>query len=82
MTVGYGRDGGNPWKYYLDDWQESDFGFLKIFLTTKRVDLSHILQESPFAGSRDAPEPEPKKPIPLWDTITVMINQRKPSMRG
>ncbi|PSR90698.1 hypothetical protein PHLCEN_2v4847 [Hermanssonia centrifuga] len=82
MTVGYGRDGGNPWKYYLDDWQESDFGFLKIFLTTKRVDLSHILQESPFAGSRDAPEPEPKKPIPLWDTITVMINQRKPSVRG
>ncbi|PSR90702.1 hypothetical protein PHLCEN_2v4851 [Hermanssonia centrifuga] len=81
MIVDYGRGGGNPRKYYIDDCQESDFGFLKIFLTTKRVDLSHILQESPFVGSRDVPELEPKKQIPLWDTITVMINQRKP-VRG
>ncbi|KAG8848339.1 hypothetical protein FRC20_002551, partial [Serendipita sp. 405] len=48
LTIGYG-DGGVPaFKYYLREGQDLDIGFIKIFLSTEQVDLSHIRQLSPF----------------------------------
>ena len=49
VTIGYGPEGGVPYTYYLRDGQNIDVGYLKLFLFTQPVDLSHVPQSSPFA---------------------------------
>ncbi|KAG8751614.1 hypothetical protein FRC14_007726 [Serendipita sp. 396] len=77
LTIGYG-DGGVPaFKYYLREGQDLDIGFIKIFLSTEQVDLSHIRQLSPFnPGGRNAGIGK-GKPKATWDTILIPIVQRK-----
>ncbi|KAG8837871.1 hypothetical protein FRC18_007454 [Serendipita sp. 400] len=77
LTIGYG-DGGVPaFKYYLREGQDLDIGFIKIFLSTEQVDLSHIRQLSPFnPGGRNAGIGK-GKPKATWDTILIPVVQRK-----
>lgn len=96
ITIGYGTGGWAPWKYSLrkseilkpreimQDGQEVDVGFLKLFLSTKPLDLSCMEQESPFlppyaidyrGGSRHQFES-----IGLWDTkVITVVQQRGPT---
>ena len=77
--MGYGDPGWVPQTFFLREGQEVDVGILKLFLSRKQVDLSHIAQETPFKVSRASAEavlPEPKNlPLP-WDTIEIPVVQQ------
>lgn len=84
LTVGYGDSGSVPHSFYLRKGQNVDVGILKLFLSRRQVNLSHVAQPSPFkvvpTGSRGSEKvvlPEPKiLPLP-WDTIEVPVVQRR-----
>ncbi|KAI0962768.1 hypothetical protein AcW1_000051 [Taiwanofungus camphoratus] len=50
VTVGYGAGGGDPIEFELNQHDESDTGFLKLFVSTFYVDMDHIAQPSVFEG--------------------------------
>src|SRR6266446_2884031 len=54
LTIGYGSGGAPAQTFYLRSGQNLDVGFLKIFLSTKPVDLSSIAQSSPFEMTRSS----------------------------
>ncbi|KAA1472278.1 hypothetical protein DENSPDRAFT_171259 [Dentipellis sp. KUC8613] len=76
LTIGYGAGGAAPYEYYLEDGQDIDVGFLKLFVSTEPVDLSHVPQASPFTDGRGG-KPSPPKTEPTWDTILVPIIQHR-----
>ena len=84
LTVGYGDSGSVPYKFFLREGQNVDVGILKLFLSRKQVNLSHIAQPSPFqvvpTGSRGTVPtvvPEPTNlPLP-WDTVEIPVVQRR-----
>ncbi|KAA1472305.1 hypothetical protein DENSPDRAFT_897123 [Dentipellis sp. KUC8613] len=76
LTIGYGSGGAAPYEYYLADGQDIDVGFLKLFLSSEPVDLSHVPQASPFSEGR-AGKPSTVKTEAVWDTILVPIIQHK-----
>ena len=86
LTVGYGDSGSVPHSFFLRKGQNVDVGILKLFLSRKQVNLSHIAQPSPFKvastdgrprGSKEAELPEPTNlPLP-WDTIEIPVVQRR-----
>ncbi|KAF8196369.1 caspase domain-containing protein [Mycena galopus ATCC 62051] len=47
FPIGYGV-GGEPFEFLLSPGQKMDTGFLKVFVSTKYIDLGWIEQESPF----------------------------------
>ncbi|KIM26231.1 hypothetical protein M408DRAFT_25451 [Serendipita vermifera MAFF 305830] len=63
LTIGYSASGWAPWSYSLrqakstenelimHDGQDVDVGFLKLFLSSGPLDLSHLVQCSPFKPS-------------------------------
>ena len=82
FTVGYGDSGSVPHTFFLRKEQDVDVGILKLFLSRKQVDLSHIAQPSSFIvdglprDSTEAVLPEPTDlPLP-WDTIEILVVQR------
>ncbi|KAA1472264.1 hypothetical protein DENSPDRAFT_170741 [Dentipellis sp. KUC8613] len=76
LTIGYGSGGAAPYEYYLADGQDIDVGFLKLFLSSEHVDLSHIPQASPFTDGRGG-KPSAVKTEAVWDTILVPIIQHR-----
>ena len=48
LTVGYGNSGWAPHAFFLRKGQNVDVGVLKLFLSRKQVNLSHVAQLSPF----------------------------------
>ncbi|KAJ7027242.1 caspase domain-containing protein [Mycena alexandri] len=46
VTVGYGAGGGYPIQFRLEEGKNRDTGFLKVFVSTKYVDMRHMEQES------------------------------------
>lgn len=54
LTPGYGSSGTPPHLYFLRLNQDLDIGYIKLFLNTRYVDLSHIEQKSPFEGAEGA----------------------------
>ena len=82
VTIGYGAGGGIPYVYYLRDGQDIDVGYLKLFLFTQPVDLSHVPQNSAFAqvspfAVRHNNETVGTIPTCQWDTILIPIIQRE-----
>ena len=71
--MGYGDGGWVPQTFFVREGQKVDVGILKLFLSKKQVDLSHIAQSSPFvpvigyststAQSSSSPPPPPFLPI-------------------
>ena len=85
FTIGYGPSGSVPHTFVLKEGQNLDVGFLKLFLSTKQVELSHVVQLSPFdkqvglsqsSARATVPAPVQTGPTPLWDTIRVPVVQR------
>lgn len=78
-TIGFGEDGGQPWTYVLQDDQMYDVGYLKIFVSARPMDLSCILQDSPFrnVGERRMQYPQPSE----WhyDTLRIPLIQKRHS---
>ncbi|KAF9240013.1 hypothetical protein BU15DRAFT_61646 [Melanogaster broomeanus] len=67
--------GGVPYRYFLRNGQDVDVGYLKLFLSTEHVDLSHVPQHSPFADLRVEALADIKT-TPTWDTILIPVVQR------
>jgi hypothetical protein len=83
LTIGYGDGGGLPHQYFLRDGQDMDVGFLKLFLSTRSIDLRAVAQPSPFEMpsnfglNRDVRQ----LPVATWDTVTIATVQRKPRLK-
>ncbi|VDC06743.1 unnamed protein product [Peniophora sp. CBMAI 1063] len=48
LTIGYGTGGGLPHTFFLEEGQDKEVGFIKLFLSTRPIDLSGIVQRTPF----------------------------------
>ncbi|KAG7440929.1 uncharacterized protein BT62DRAFT_997422 [Guyanagaster necrorhizus] len=81
LTIGYGASGTVPHMYALREGQDVDVGFLKLFFSTENIDLSGIIQKSPFVGDRES-KSKPMKRKPIWDSICVTLVQRAGSATG
>lgn len=86
LTLGYGDSGSDRHRFYLREGQNLDVGFLKLFLSMKPVDLSHITQSSPFTSAATRGGNRSRATAPLttqqnkwlfWDTIVVPVVQRR-----
>ncbi|KAF8961631.1 caspase domain-containing protein [Flammula alnicola] len=76
LTIGYGTGGVPPFAYFLRDEQNIDVGFLKLFITTKPVDLSSIPQQTPFEDARSSGSLS-KTEIDTWGTVLIPVVQRR-----
>ena len=73
--MGYGDFGSVPLMFFLREGQSVDVGILKLFLSRKQVNLSHVAQSSPFVTNRAPPLPELKNlPLP-WDIVEIPVVQ-------
>lgn len=87
LNIGYGSGGAPPFQYFLRKGQNIDLGFLKLFLTSTYVDLSSIVQESPFGGGggdvRKILEDKTVVQMPLhstWDQVMIAVVQKRASL--
>ena len=76
LAIGYGASGMVPHMYTLRDGQDVDVGFLKLFYSTEYVDLSGIVQGSPFNTTRGAYRTVPESSY-LWDSMCVAVVQKR-----
>ncbi|PBK98277.1 hypothetical protein ARMGADRAFT_1008727 [Armillaria gallica] len=76
LTIGYGASGTVPHMYTLRKGQHVDVGFLKLFFSTEYLDLSDVVQRSPFEDVRQDREAPTKKKY-LWHTMCVAVVQTK-----
>ncbi|KAG6908030.1 hypothetical protein DXG01_006449 [Tephrocybe rancida] len=75
LTIGFGDSGWSARTYYLRENQSVDVGFLKLYVSTKYVDYSSIVQNTPFHRHRAGPVPPKSKE--LWDALVIPIIQQK-----
>ncbi|VDB88534.1 unnamed protein product [Peniophora sp. CBMAI 1063] len=78
LTIGYGDGGGRPFTYFLRPEQDVDVGFIKLYISTHFVDLSHIEQESPFeVGMPRGSEMTVEHFEGAWDTVLIPVVQHR-----
>ncbi|SJL15635.1 uncharacterized protein ARMOST_19139 [Armillaria ostoyae] len=65
LTIGYGASGTVPHMYTLREGQDVDVGFLKLFFSTEYMDLSGVVQGSPFEDVRK--DGRPPYSSPSWE---------------
>jgi hypothetical protein len=83
LPLNYGQGGGETLCFEVGDDQDVDVGFVKVFISNERFDLSMIKQNSlDFMGRRGMGGHNLNaRPIEvLWDEITLPIRQVKPSL--
>ncbi|KAF8596664.1 hypothetical protein BDV93DRAFT_427035, partial [Ceratobasidium sp. AG-I] len=72
LPIGYGAN-GSPIHFRIPDDRSQDLGFLVLFVSTQRVDIEHITQDSPFEVTREAEVTDPIEDsysnLNLWDTL-------------
>ncbi|KAK0187314.1 hypothetical protein F5146DRAFT_985418 [Armillaria mellea] len=73
LTIGYGASGTVPRRYALRKGQDVDVGFVKLFFSTECMDLSGIVQRSPFIECRGGDRVAP----PESRGLCVAVIQRK-----
>ncbi|KIM25370.1 hypothetical protein M408DRAFT_26358 [Serendipita vermifera MAFF 305830] len=77
LAIGYGAGGAPPFKYFIPKGQEIDVGFIKVFLSSRKVDLSTVPQLSPFDNNGRGSDSVKGRPAGLWSTILITIVQRR-----
>ncbi|KAF9477972.1 hypothetical protein BDN70DRAFT_880495 [Pholiota conissans] len=78
LDIGFGPAGYQPTCFQIKNESDLDIGFLKIYLSTKFVDLSYLQQPTPFVVTR-AISTYVKPPPLTWTHIVVpVILRRKP----
>ncbi len=76
LRIGYGSGRATPRIYLLQEGQSSDIGFVKVFLSTEAVDLSHIPQPCPFDGPDKGMAMKTDRHIPCeWSALTFSVKQ-------
>jgi hypothetical protein len=77
LTIGYGSGGAPAPTFHLRPGQNLEVGFLKIFLSTKPIDLSSIPQSSPFERTRATARWTPRKiDDEAWCTMLIPFLRR------
>ncbi|PBK59440.1 hypothetical protein ARMSODRAFT_899250 [Armillaria solidipes] len=76
LAIGCGASGTVPHTYKLREGQDVDVGFLKLFYSTEYLDLSGIVQGSPFNIIRGAQRAAPESRY-LWDSMCVAVVQKR-----
>ncbi|SJL15631.1 uncharacterized protein ARMOST_19134 [Armillaria ostoyae] len=76
LTIGYGASGTVPRMYTLRKGQDVDVGFLKLFFSMKYMDLSGVVQRSPFEDVRQDGQREARKED-WWHTMCIAVVQTK-----
>lgn len=67
-----------PHAYRLGNNQTVDVAFVKLYLSTKGVKFSGVVQESPFLRKEHAKKREAQREITdTWDAIVIPVIQRK-----
>ncbi|KAH7921880.1 hypothetical protein BV22DRAFT_1049294 [Leucogyrophana mollusca] len=78
LPIGYGDSGTPPQELrFRDPGQTFDLGFLKIYISTVAVNLSHIPQETPFGINRRRFKSSPIGVPPIWHTILIPVRLRR-----
>ncbi|KAH0830126.1 hypothetical protein J3R83DRAFT_1472 [Lanmaoa asiatica] len=89
FILGYGPGGAPPFAYSLAGNQDTDVGYLKIFFATRHVDMSNVMQVSPFSNMKardwtddDArgarlPLTRPPELVHTWFTLDIPVVQRR-----
>ncbi|PVG04722.1 hypothetical protein CPB86DRAFT_13246 [Serendipita vermifera] len=49
LSIGYGSSGTEPYIYFVSNGSSTEIGFIKLFISTEKVDLSGVAQPSPFS---------------------------------
>ncbi|KAG9105232.1 hypothetical protein FRC07_009469 [Ceratobasidium sp. 392] len=85
FMIGDQSDGGSPLSFALDQGDELDVGFIKVFWSTDPLDLSNMAQESAFEasveeeseGARKVMVAKEARTVKEWGTILVTLVQRR-----
>ncbi len=67
----------SPSSYQVPKGQQVDVSFLKLFFSTEYLDLSAVIQESPFEDTRQNVPPPVREMHSLCHTMCVLIVQKK-----
>jgi hypothetical protein len=81
LTIGYGPGGWAPARFELPKLPKNriadvDIGYLKLFISTKYVDHSHMMQATPFGHFRGLVMVA-ERPPEMWDTVKFAVVLRK-----
>ncbi|PPQ85563.1 hypothetical protein CVT25_006733, partial [Psilocybe cyanescens] len=80
LTFGYGSSGVPPHTYKLDH-EDGNVDFLKIFFTTRAIDISKVSHPSPFQRARAPVAYNTRCTDRGWDTLLIPIIQRRSRAR-
>lgn len=81
LTIGYGSGGAPAPSFCLDNGQDVNVEYLKLFLSTRYVDYSHVAQEFLLDRGTNVYKHDS---VMLWDTmlIPLVIRREVQSRRG
>ncbi|KAH8795907.1 caspase domain-containing protein [Flagelloscypha sp. PMI_526] len=77
LPVGYGISGTGPRTFSLPDGQDVDVTYLKLFVSTRYIDLSSVEAISPFSKIRADIKAEENLEEGQWDTYCVPVIQER-----
>ena len=77
MVIGSGTLDSEALSFTLADGADNGASFLKLFVSTKTVDLSHIKQGSPFENTRGMGWYPNAPKLDNWDTVLIPIILRR-----
>ena len=73
LNIGYGAGGGNPFEFTLRPNQTTDMGFLKLFVSTKYVDMGWLCQKDPFDPLARHQMQRKIQATDFWDALFVAV---------
>ncbi|VDC06742.1 unnamed protein product [Peniophora sp. CBMAI 1063] len=77
LTIGYGSGGGRPYCFALPDGHDWEEGYIKLFFSTRPIDLTHIEQQTPLHPTTTRDIKLKDDPVEHWDTVTIKVVQRR-----
>ncbi len=83
MTIGYGMSKKSPSSYQVPKGQQVDVSFLKLFFSTEYLDLSAIIQESPFEDThQNVPPPVREMHSLCLQCVFQLFRKREGALRS
>ena len=74
LEVGYGADGWNPLVF---TGQETEVAIVRLFVSTRYLDLDSLEQESPFTREHRYPESVRVELPGAWDVVTMGLTVQR-----
>ncbi|KZV76174.1 hypothetical protein PENSPDRAFT_680379 [Peniophora sp. CONT] len=83
LPLNYGDAGGVPLAFEVPEGQKLDGGFLRVFLSTRHINLSNIVQDAVVRPGEPMGAVIMKDLVPvadLWDAITIAVKLEEPRL--